>query len=113
MKKIRIVGDVDFMSGENFEKIRAIKTFRSTWNLGLKDAKDMVDSLQITGILHSELPFPAQDGLKELAQFRIRVHSEASSLQRRLKHLLIAAIRMDELELSEELLTLYKRHYSG
>lgn len=113
MGKIRIVGNKEFINGEHFEKIKAIKTFRAVWNLGLKDAKEMVDSLQSSGMLHVELPFPSQDNLRELSQFRIQVHAKSSSLQPRLKNLLIAAIRAGELDLSEELLFLYKRYYTG
>ena len=79
----------------------------------LKDAKDAVDTLQTQGTITAELPFPSQDDIRELSQFRIRVHTESSSLQPRLKNLLIAAIRADEFELSEELLAIYKRHYSA
>jgi len=82
--------------------------------MGLKEAKDAVDALQTHGMITTnELPFPAQADIKELAQFRIRVHTESSSLQLRLKQLLVAAVKADEFELSEELLAIYKRHYTA
>jgi len=108
--KIRITGDSAYMNGEHFEKIATIKAFRAAWGLGLKDAKDAVDLLQARGILHMELAFPSQESLKELEQFSVYVHADASTLHVRLKNLLVAAIKVDELQLAQELLDLYKKH---
>lgn len=110
MAKIRITGDVAFLKSGSFEKIKAIKLVRSVWGLGLKDAKELVDNLQATGLVTADLDFPATTWLQELAAFRIRVHAEASMLHTRLKNLVIAAIRANELELAEELLPLFKKY---
>jgi hypothetical protein len=107
---IRITGDVEYMSGEHFEKIAMIKAFRAAWDLGLKDAKESVDLLQAKGTLHMELPFPSQTSLKDLARFRVRVLADTTALHTRLKNLVVAAVKAGEFELADELLSLCKKY---
>jgi hypothetical protein len=109
MRKIRITARPDVVQEKLIPVVKAIRT---AWGLGLKDAKDLADGLRNgNGAVTVELPYPSRESLADLQQYSILVHAQTTSLQIRIKQLLVAAVKADELELADDLLMLYKKYY--